>query len=169
MALELSDLGIRADCAPDLDLRQSDTHDAIGDRAFGYSVEAVSALAPGDPATVAGRIISDIIRGRIGFDGLLMTDDLGMDALGGSLAERGTRALAAGCDVLLQCSGLLSDPDEILSEMEMIVTAAGPLAGEAKRRADKVEASIPEPEALDHDAAWARFHDLVAPVSVGIV
>lgn len=91
------------------------------------------------PATFSAKIIEETIRGDIGFDGLLMTDDLGMNALGGSLASRGKRALAAGCDVLLHCSGFLKDPRAILAEMTEVAEAAGQLSGESLRRAIEAE------------------------------
>lgn len=233
MGHELSQLGIHADCAPCCDLRQSDTHDSIGDRAFGYSKEAVISLTkaaleglsvsgvvgvvkhmPGQgratadthydlpsvrastadleadlaifealadhvpmgmtchvifeafdphlPTTISPTVISDAIRGRIGFQGLLMTDDLGMDALGGSLATRGEKALAAGCDVLLHCSGFLKDPAEILKEMEDVAGAAGTLSGRALERAKAAEASVQTPDAIDLVAARSRFDELMS-------
>ncbi len=55
------------------------------------------------PATLSGKVIKRIIRGEIGFDGLLMTDDLSMKALGGTFTEKVQRALKAGCDVVLYC------------------------------------------------------------------
>ena len=61
------------------------------------------------PATLSPAIIADIIRGKLGFDGLLMTDDIAMEALSGSVAARATAALAAGCDVVLHCSGEAAD------------------------------------------------------------
>jgi beta-N-acetylhexosaminidase len=61
------------------------------------------------PATMSATVIRDIIRGRIGFDGLLMSDDLDMAALSGDIASRAVRCLAAGCDVALNCSGTMDD------------------------------------------------------------
>jgi beta-N-acetylhexosaminidase len=61
------------------------------------------------PATMSATIIRDIIRGRIGFEGLLMSDDLDMDALSGDIATRAVACLAAGCDVALHCSGMMDD------------------------------------------------------------
>jgi beta-N-acetylhexosaminidase len=55
------------------------------------------------PVTLSPRIIAEIIRGQIGFDGLLLTDDLDMDALGGPVPRRAVRALEAGCDLALNC------------------------------------------------------------------
>lgn len=233
LGLELSELGITADCAPCCDLRQSDTHDAIGDRAFGYSNDAVTALThaalqglsdagvagvvkhmPGQgratmdthydlprvaadesslaedfsifhalsdqasmgmtchvifeafdphlPTTISPTVISEAIRGRIGFQGLLMTDDLGMDALGGALADRGAKALAAGCDVLLHCSGFLKDSDAILKEMQDVAAAAGRLDGMALKRAQAAENAADKPVSLDKEASWARYNALMS-------
>lgn len=62
-----------------------------------------------NPATLSPTIIRDIIRGRIGFDGLLLTDDIDMEALGGSIPERAARAHAAGCDIVLNCWAKMDD------------------------------------------------------------
>lgn len=117
-----------------------------------------------DPATVSNTIISDIIRDRIGFDGLLMTDDLGMKALGGSLGQRGQRALAAGCDVLLHCSGFLKDPEDIRLEMEAVAEAAGPLSGQALQRARATMDSLKPPQSVNISDLWQEFHDLIQEV-----
>lgn len=61
------------------------------------------------PATLSPTIIGDIIRGRIGFSGLLLTDDIDMEALDGPVPERGAKALAAGCDVVLNCWARMDD------------------------------------------------------------
>ena len=233
MGQELYELGIQADCAPCADLRQTNTHDAIGDRSFGYSVEAVTALTeaaleglksagvsgvikhmpgqgrsardthydlpsvsadiatlmqdmaifqaiadqvpmgmtchvifeafdPKRPTTISPTVISETIRGRIGFEGLLMTDDLGMDALGGTLPDRGAKALAAGCDILLHCSGFLKDPAHILTEMEEVAAVSGSLTGQALLRAEAADAFGAEPEPFESEQAWARFGDLMS-------
>ena len=75
-----------------------------------------------NPASLSSRVIGEIIRGRIGFDGLLMTDDIGMHALFGGFDERTRRALDAGCDLALHCSGEME-------EMIAVASAAGPLSG----------------------------------------
>ena len=126
---------------------------------------SLEAIAPGEAATVSKTVISDVIRERIGFDGLLMTDDLGMQALGGTLASRGERALAAGCDVLLHCAGFLKEPDAILQEMSEVTEAAGALSGRSLARAEVVDAAIPEPAPYDSEAAWAEFNRLLEPVA----
>src|SRR5437762_1142080 len=67
------------------------------------------AIDPVEPATFSRHVIDDIIRGEIGFDGVLVSDDISMGALAGGLGERTRRALAAGCDLALHCSGVLSE------------------------------------------------------------
>ncbi|RXZ64074.1 beta-N-acetylhexosaminidase [Pelagerythrobacter rhizovicinus] len=62
-----------------------------------------------NPATLSPRIVNDVIRGRIGFDGLLLTDDIDMEALSGTVPERAERAIAAGCDVVLNCWAKMDD------------------------------------------------------------
>lgn len=96
---------------------------------------AYEAIDPGRAATVSSIVIGEVIRKRIGFEGLLMTDDLGMKALGGSLKERAEASLVAGCDMLLHCSGFLKDPATILAEMTEIADAAPHLMGRAAERA----------------------------------
>lgn len=121
---------------------------------------AYDAYDPGVAATVSPKMIEGVIRGRIGFDGLLMTDDLGMNALGGDLSSRGAAAIAAGCDVLLHCSGFLEDPDAIVSEMREVAEVAPALAGRALERAQRAEAMSTRHDALDVEAGWARFREL---------
>src|SRR5690606_12259390 len=87
-----------------------------------------TAIDPEHAATVSPVAIKDVIRGRIGFDGLLLSDDLSMKALKGSLASRTEEALVAGCDVALHCNGQLA-------EMQEVVAGSGALEGEAVRRA----------------------------------
>ena len=91
------------------------------------------AIDPTVPATLSRRVISEVIRGVIGFDGVLVSDDLSMHALGGDIAERAGRALAAGCDLVLHCNA-----DR--SEMEAIVAGAGPISTSAAERLARAEA-----------------------------
>ncbi len=81
-----------------------------------------------NPATLSKIVIRDVIRKQLGFNGLLMTDDLSMKALSGSFAEKTTAALTAGCDVVLHCNG-------VIEEMGEVAEAAAPLAGKAMVRA----------------------------------
>jgi beta-N-acetylhexosaminidase len=114
-----------------------------------------SAIDPKRPATVSRRIVRDIIRGEIGFDGLLITDDLSMKALGGSFTERTRAALSAGCDIVLHCHG-------VMHEMEEIASVAPVLRGKAKARADAALARIRHvPEPLDVAESRARLASLL--------
>jgi len=85
------------------------------------------------PATLSRGVISEVIRGVIGFDGVLVSDDLSMHALGGDIAERAGRALAAGCDLVLHCNA-----DH--SEMEAIVTGVGSISTLSAERLARAEA-----------------------------
>jgi beta-N-acetylhexosaminidase len=110
-----------------------------------------AAIDPDQPATTSKTVIGDIIRGRIGFDGLLMTDDLSMKALSGGFAERARDALAAGCDVILHCNG---DP----AEMRAVAEGASTLSVEAQRRAAAAMSRIAKgPESFDVEEGRARF------------
>jgi beta-N-acetylhexosaminidase len=104
------------------------------------------ALDPDNPATLSRKIIRDVIRKLMNFQGLLMTDDLSMKALGGSLAEKSKRALDAGCDMLLHCNG-------VLSEMEEVAGSAGSLSGKALRRAKSALKARRKPLPYDKKAA----------------
>ena len=83
------------------------------------------AIDPAACITVSERGVREIIRGHIGFDGLLLSDDLSMQALGGSLGERASRALAAGCDVALHCNGRMDEMVEVVSQTGAMTAAAG--------------------------------------------
>jgi beta-N-acetylhexosaminidase len=118
----------------------------------------------GRAATVSHKMIQEVIRGRIGFDGLLMTDDLGMKALGGSLTDRAHASIEAGCDMLLHCSGFLKDPDAILAEMSEVARAAPLLEGGALERADAAEAASKQATAFDAEAGWQQFRSIIPNV-----
>ena len=113
-------------------------------------------------ATVSPKIIGEVIRREIGFDGLLMTDDLGMNALGGTLADRAERALAAGCDVVLHCSGFARDAATVFAEMTEVAGAAPALGGDALRRAQAAERATLALGPFDRAEGWARLEKLLA-------
>ncbi len=79
-----------------------------------------TALDPDNCASLSAKVIADIIRGEIGFDGLLMSDDLGMQALKGSFAERAAGVLDAGCDIALHCSGVFEEMAEVVKAVSSI-------------------------------------------------
>ena len=74
------------------------------------------AIDPVAPATTSVKMVQEVIRGFIGFDGLLMSDDVSMNALSGTLAERSRAAIAAGCDVVLHCNGKLDEMRQVAGE-----------------------------------------------------
>src|SRR5882724_3895695 len=113
-----------------------------------------SALDPAHPATTSATIISQVIRGVIGFQGLLMSDDVSMNALSGSVAERTRAIVNAGCDMVLHCNGKLDEMREVASETPE-------LTGEALERAKRALASRKPPQPLDRRAARAELDALM--------
>lgn len=225
IASDLRAAGINVNCAPVLDLPVPGSHDIIGDRAYGKTVEAVSALGravaegylvggvlpvikhmPGHgralvdshaylpeidcgrdelcrtdfapfkaladmplgmtahvlipdidayaPASTSPTIIDEVIRGEIGFDGLLMSDDIGMEALSGPMYERTRSVLDAGCDVVLHCNG-------DFEEMEAVAAASSVLSGDPLRRFEAARKRLQEPEPFDKDRAVAMLTEAI--------
>jgi beta-N-acetylhexosaminidase len=113
-----------------------------------------SALDPAHPATTSATIIEQVIRGVIGFQGLLMSDDVSMNALAGSIAERTQAIFAAGCDMVLHCNGKLD-------EMREVATETPELSGRALQRARGALAARKPPQALDRLAARAELDALI--------
>jgi len=110
-----------------------------------------TAVDPGLPATTSPIVIDRVIRKAIGFDGLLMSDDLSMNALSGDLRDRAAASLTAGCDVVLHCNGSME-------EMTRVASATGALSGEAARRAKAALAALPANLApFDRGAGRARL------------
>jgi beta-N-acetylhexosaminidase len=94
-----------------------------------------STIDPRAPATLSSRVITEVIRGEIGFDGVLVSDDLSMRALGGGLGERTRQALTAGCDLALHCNGDRGEMEDVVAAARPIspLTAARLRRGEAMR------------------------------------
>lgn len=230
-AADLLPLGINADCLPVLDVPIRGAHDVIGDRAYGYSAQAVAdmgkaaadgllaggvlpvikhipghgralvdshkslprvdadhgslsaqdfepfkqlaempmamtahviyeALDDSAPATTSKTVIDRIIRGEIGFDGLLMTDDLSMQALSGDFQDRAKASFAAGCDVVLHCNG-------VMDEMLPVCEATPILSGRALERANAATGLLKKPKEAANQVAALRdeFNALVSAVA----
>ncbi|MGZ5898042.1 MAG: glycoside hydrolase family 3 N-terminal domain-containing protein, partial [Xanthobacteraceae bacterium] len=130
---------------------------ALADLPIAMTAHVVfTACDPRLPATTSRIMIDQVIRGFIGFDGLLMSDDVSMQALSGTIAERTSAALAAGCDIALHCNG-------DFTEMQAVAANAPVLAGNALRRAQAALGCRRPPEPLDEAAARAEFaHGLAA-------
>lgn len=112
------------------------------------------AIDRGTPGTLSRAVIQRLIRGQIGFDGLLMTDDLSMAALSGSPAERARKAIAAGCDVVLHCNGQLD-------EMAEVAGALSAMTPEAARRFARASAAPNRDDAIDIDKLLSEFDNLL--------
>lgn len=115
-----------------------------------------TAIDPVEPATTSAAVLQEVVRGDIGFDGALMSDDVSMGALSGSLATRCRAAYAAGCDLVLHCNGRGE-------EMRAVAAEAPPLAGEALRRTQRALAARQSPQPLNRTEAWERFSAMIAP------
>ena len=114
-----------------------------------------SALDPVHPATTSATIIEQVIRGLIGFQGLLMSDDVSMNALSGSIAERTRDIFSAGCDIVLHCNGKLEEMREVAAETPE-------LSGKALDRARRALASRRVPQPFDRKAARAELDALMS-------
>lgn len=221
----LRDVGINVNCAPVLDVRTSETHDAIGDRSFGDDPAKVAALGkafldgiarggvhgvikhmPGQGratcdshhdlpvvnasakelekdiapfralrgaafamtchvrfdawdinncVTMSAKIIREVIRQQIGFSGILMSDDLTMHALEGEMADRAKACLAAGCDLVLHCSG-------DIAEMASLAAALPDMAADKVEQLAATMAQLVAPEDVDFEALAAKRDSLLA-------
>jgi len=119
-----------------------------------------SAIDPVAPATTSAIMVGDVIRGAIGFEGLLMSDDVSMKALSGSLAARTGAALAAGCDVVLHCNGQMP-------QMQEIAAACPMLTGRAAERAQSALAQRIAPQPFDAAPARQRFAEMMRYATAG--
>ena len=127
----------------------------LGSLPLGMTAHVVfTAVDPVAPATTSANIVKHVIRDSIGFTGLLMSDDISMNALSGSLSERTRAAIAAACDIVLHCNGELSEMVEVAAE-------APALAGDAARRAEAALAARKPAASLDIAASRAELAKLM--------
>ena len=116
------------------------------------------ALDPERPATISAKVIGDVVRGEIGFDGLLFSDDLSMKALPGTFRDKAEALFAAGVDVALHCNGDMDEARE--------VAAVSPtLAGEAARRVARARATVRAPQSFDPVDAAAELDRRLAAIA----
>ena len=128
----------------------------LADMPWGLTAHVVyTAIDRERPATTSPAVIAGIIRGEIGFDGLLVSDDLSMEALKGGIGDRAQRAVAAGCDIALHCNGKLA-------EMRDVAAAVGRIAGETDRRLSRSGVGVPPAPRLDIAAMQSRLDALLA-------
>jgi beta-N-acetylhexosaminidase len=116
-----------------------------------------TAWDPDRPASLSPTVIAEIIRGRIGFDGWLMSDDLGMEALAGDFASRAAGVVAAGCDVALHCSGRMD-------EMVAVASAVPAMSPEGHDRLARAMAAamVGDDDGPDLAEALAKRDSLLA-------
>lgn len=106
------------------------------------------------PATTSPKIVRDVIRGEIGFDGVLVSDDLSMGALEGPLKARTKAALFAGCDIALHCNGVMAEMREVAEELK-------PIEGAVQRRVQHAMGLLAKPSHFDPALAEARLAELL--------
>ncbi|TIS35134.1 MAG: glycoside hydrolase family 3 protein, partial [Mesorhizobium sp.] len=117
-----------------------------------------SAIDPDNPATTSAKVVNEVIRGEIGFDGLLMSDDTSMKALSGDFPTKAAAILAAGCDLVLHCNG-------VFEEMSGIASRTTVLEGKSLARAERALAYIKDRDVADEStirAEFATYFDAVA-------
>jgi len=122
-----------------------------------------TAIDPGGPATTSARVVREVIREWIGFDGVLMSDDISMGALAGRIRDRVRAAIGAGCDMVLHCNGRLD-------EMRDVAAEAPALAGRSAQRAAAALASRGDASSIDVAAARAQLAALTVasyPLTAG--
>jgi beta-N-acetylhexosaminidase len=136
----------------DLDARDFAPFRVLSDMPMAMTAHVIySAVDRRRPATTSKKVMRKVVRGAIGFDGLVMSDDLSMKALSGDFTERARESRAAGCDVVLHCNGGMA-------EMKAVVAGAGVLKGRAAQRAKAALARIAKtPEPFDAAEGRARF------------
>jgi len=114
----------------------------------------LEAIDKNSPATASAKVVQTVIREHIGFDGVLVTDDLSMNALEGTVGQRAARALAAGCDIALHCNGKMD-------EMIDVAASARSLSEAAMARIARAEAMRRQPEPFDRNEAVVRLDELL--------
>jgi beta-N-acetylhexosaminidase len=131
----------------------------LADMPWAMTAHVVYSAFDREPATLSRRVIDRVIRDQIGFDGVLVSDDIGMGALSGRLGERVEKALHAGCDVALHCSG-------VIAEMAGLAETAPPISAKAAARLARGEAMrLAARRAFDRGAAESRFDSLIRTVA----
>jgi beta-N-acetylhexosaminidase len=148
----------------DASLAELETHDFVPFRALADMPMAMTghlvftAIDPLHPATTSKKVIDEIIRGYIGFDGLLMSDDASMNALSGDLAQRTRAIFSGGCDVVLHCNG-------VMDEMNAVANNTPILTGKALARAQAALARLDDGNDGDELALRDAFANHLAALA----
>jgi len=132
---------------------------ALNDLPMAMTAHVVyTAMDPDRPATTSPKVIQEIVRGEIGFDGLLVSDDTSMKALSGDFPDKAEAILAAGCDLVLHCNG-------VMEEMAGIASRTGPLSGRPLERAMRAQAVIGPVDGIEETMVrneFANYFEAVA-------
>lgn len=147
------DLPSIGDDLAELDARDFAPFRALSDLAMGMTAHLVFNALDDKPATQSPVVI-DMIRREIGFDGLLMTDDISMQALSGTLGERSAASLKAGCDVVLHCN-------DTFTERVDVAEACGQMTEAAQARAERAIAARNSPDDIDIPTLEAELETLL--------
>lgn len=140
----------------ELEARDFPPFKALADAPWAMTAHVVyKAIDAAAPATTSARVIGEIIRGVIGFEGFLISDDLSMKALGGRFEDRTRASLDAGCDCVLHCNG-------DMAEMQAIAAALRPLSEVAAERLARGQAMKRRPGMLDMAAAAGQVEAMLA-------
>ena len=151
-----SHFGCRRSIRPRNELERTDfaAFQPLADLPMAMTAHVVfSALDPAQPATTSATIIRQVIRGVIGFQGLLMSDDVSMNALAGSIAERTRAIVSAGCDMVLHCNGKLDEMREVARETPEL---AGEAAAARQAGAGLAQAAAAARPARRRGQNWTR-------------
>ncbi len=120
-----------------------------------------TAIDPHRPATASPIVVAEIMRGEIGFDGLILSDDLSMKALTGSFEQRAAAVIEAGLDIVLHCNGNLE-------EGRAVASATPALSGASLRRVKAAEAAIKAPQPFDVERGERELAAIMAELGVGV-
>jgi beta-N-acetylhexosaminidase len=118
-----------------------------------------TAIDPRRPATASPIVVAEIMRGDIGFDGLILSDDLSMKALSGSFEERAVAVIEAGLDIVLHCNGTME-------EARAVASATPVLSGASLRRVKAAEAAIKSPQPFDVERGEQELAAIKAELGV---
>ncbi len=128
----------------------------LNDLPWGMTAHVIYEAIDADfPATLSSKVIAEVIRGEIGFDGLLLTDDLSMKALRGNFSDLARGSLAAGCDIVLHCNG-------DMTEMRQVAAGAAPLSERGKRRYEQGQARLAAVSTIETAALRDELARLIA-------
>lgn len=140
------------------ELRKTDFHPFSALSAMPWAMTAhvlYRAIDASAPATTSTKVIAQAIRGEIGFEGVLLSDDISMEALEGSLGDRAGAVIAAGCDLALHCSG-------VIGEMAEVAEGPSPLGDASWARVERAEQRRGRPEPIDPESMTAQLDALLA-------